>query len=84
MATSYRESDFSLTGGASFRMVLDVGRWDDSRAVNTPGQSGDAASPHYRDLAPLWAEGGSFPLLYTRGAVEKAAESRLLLVPPAR
>ena len=47
--------------------------------------SADPASPHYRDLAPLWAEGRYFPLLYSRGAIEKAAESRLVLRPsPAR
>ena len=81
MAAGYRPRDFALTGGASFRMILDVGGWDRSRAVNTPGQSGDPRSPHYRDLAPLWAEGGYFPLLYTRPAVEAATESRVLLRP---
>jgi penicillin amidase len=81
MATTYRTTDFGLTAGASFRMVLDVGRWDASRAVNTPGQSGNPASPHYRDLAPLWADGKYFPLLYSRTAVVGATESRTLLVP---
>jgi penicillin amidase len=81
MAAAYRAADFALTAGASFRMVLDVGAWDNSRVVNTPGQSGDPGSPHYRDLAPLWAEGRYFPLLYTRGAVEAATESRLVLRP---
>lgn len=81
MATSYRTSDFGLVAGASFRMVLDVGRWDASRAVNTPGQSGNPASPHYRDLAPLWADAKYFPLLYSRKAVVGATESRTLLVP---
>jgi penicillin amidase len=81
MATGYRPRDFTLTGGASFRMVLDVGAWDSSRVVNAPGQSGDPRSPHYRDLAPLWAEGGYFPLLYTRSAVEAATESLLRLRP---
>lgn len=81
MAATYRAADFALTSGASFRMVLDVGRWDDSRAVNAPGQSGDPSHPHYRDLAPLWAEGRYFPLLYTRDAIEKAAESKLVLRP---
>ncbi len=81
MATTFRTTDFGLTAGASFRMVLDVGRWDASRAVNTPGQSGDPASPHYRDLAPLWAAGQYFPLLYSRRAVEGATESRLVLMP---
>jgi penicillin amidase len=52
MATAYRSGDFALTVGASFRMIVDVGRWDRSLAINTPGQSGDPGSPHYRDLAP--------------------------------
>ena len=81
MATSYSPSNYQLTAGASFRMVLDVGRWDDSRVVNTPGQSGDPASPHYRDLAPLWAAGTYFPLLYSRQAVERNATERLQLQP---
>jgi len=81
MNTSYRNSDYQLTAGASFRMVLDVGNWDASRAINAPGQSGNPASPHYRDLAPLWARGEYFPLLYTRKAVEKESRERVELVP---
>ena len=41
-----------LINGASFRMVVDVGDWDKSRVINTPGQSGDPFSPQYRDLFP--------------------------------
>ena len=81
MATAYRASDYRLISGASFRMVADVGNWDASVAINTPGQSGDPASPHYRDLAPLWAAGRYFPLAYSRGAVEKATRTRIELVP---
>ena len=62
-------------------MVLDVGNWDNSRAINTPGQSGDPASPHYRDLAGSWADGKYFPLLYSRAAVQKAASHVIELVP---
>ncbi len=80
-AASYRTSDFRVIAGASFRMVLDVGNWDDSRFINTPGQSGDAYSPHYRDLAPLWAAGDYAPLLYSREAIEKAARSVIALKP---
>lgn len=81
MATGYRASDYHLTAGASFRMVADVGRWDQTMAINTPGQSGDPASPHYRDLAPLWVQGRYFPLAYSREAVEKVTRTRLMLQP---
>ena len=79
--SSHDSSNFRQTGGASFRVVIDVGDWDNSRAVNTPGQSGDPASPHYRDLAPLWLKGEYFPLLYSRAKVEAAAVRRIELVP---
>jgi penicillin amidase len=80
-ATTYRTNDFRITAGASFRMVVDVGNWDQSRAVNTPGQSGDPRSPHYRDLAPLWQDEQYFPLLYSRQAVEEAAQQTIKLTP---
>ncbi|KFI08528.1 PbsX family transcriptional regulator [Massilia sp. BSC265] len=79
--SSYHPDSFWQAHGPSFRMVLDVGNWDNSRAINTPGQSGDPASPHYRDLAQPWAEGKYFPLLYSREAVEKAARQVIELVP---
>jgi len=80
-AAGYNTSTFKVTSGASFRMVLDVGNWDDSRAINTPGQSGNPYSPHYRDLAPLWATGDYVPLRYSREAVEKDASERIQLSP---
>ncbi|HLZ84212.1 MAG TPA: penicillin acylase family protein, partial [Caulobacteraceae bacterium] len=80
-AATYRMEDFAVTNGASFRMVLDVGDWDASLAINTPGQSGDPASPHYGDLFPLWAEGRYVPLLWTRQAVERAADLVIQLAP---
>jgi penicillin G amidase len=81
MAATYRGTDFRVTAGASFRMVADVGNWDESRAINAPGQSGDPRSPHYDDLAPLWAAGEYVPLLYSREAVDGAASQRIRLRP---
>ncbi len=80
----YRPEDFRQTNGPSFRIVVDVGNWDNSRAVNYPGQSGDPVNPHYRDLAPLWLTGQYFPLLYSRRAIEKSTEYRVRLVPRLR
>ncbi len=79
--SSYDPSSLRQLGGASFRVVIDVGDWDNSRAMNAPGQSGDPASAHYRDLAPLWLKGEYFPLLYSRAKVEAAAVRRIELVP---
>ncbi len=79
--SSYDPRDFHQLAGASFRVVVDVGNWDNSRAINTPGQSGDPDSPHYRDLTSLWLRGAYFPLLYSRKAVEAATVQRITLLP---
>jgi penicillin amidase len=81
-AATWRNPDFRQTAGASVRLVMDVGGWDNSMAVNTPGQSGDPFSAHYRDLFPLWSAGGYFPLRFTRTAVEAETEAVLVLTPP--
>jgi penicillin amidase len=73
--------DFRQAGGATFRLVIDVGAWDESVAMNSPGQSGVPASPHYRDLFGLWADDGAFPLLYGREQVERHLGGRVLLRP---
>jgi penicillin amidase len=67
--------------GASYREILDTSDWDQSVAVNTPGQSGQPGSPHYSDLMPLWDAGRYFPLLYSRKAVETETTDRLVLEP---
>jgi len=68
--TSFDGKDFAVTSGASWRMVLDVGRWDQARMTNAPGQSGDPRSPFYSNLLEGWATDRSFPLLYSRAAIE--------------
>jgi penicillin amidase len=78
---TYSEGSFEQAGGASYREILDPSNWDNSVAVNTPGQSGEPGSPHYSDLMHMWDEGNYFPLLYSREAVEKDATDRLELQP---
>lgn len=80
-AATYDTKTFDQTSGASVRLVMDVGAWDNSMAINTPGQSGDPMSPHYRDLFPLWASGRYVPLRFTRAAVEADAETLMTLTP---
>ena len=80
-AQAYRDGDFSVIAGASVRLVMDVGGWDNSVAMNTPGQSDDPLSAHYRDLFPLWAQGSYVPLRFTRAAVDEDAEDLIHLSP---
>jgi penicillin G amidase len=70
------------SAGSTFRIVVDVGNWDGSLVMNSPGQSGDPDSPHYADLFERWGAGEAFPLLYSRDAVEAATEQRIHLRPP--
>ncbi|HEU4987707.1 MAG TPA: penicillin acylase family protein [Rhizobiaceae bacterium] len=81
MMAAYDPGNFHVTTGASVRMVIDVGAWDESVAINAPGQSGDPSSPHYADLAPIWAAGGYVPLLYSKEAVAAATETVIRLEP---
>jgi penicillin G amidase len=67
--------------GPSFSTIFDLGDWDRSVANNPPGQSGSAGSPHFSDLAPLWAAGEYIPLSFGDRAVQANAESTLTLVP---
>ncbi|MFO0998344.1 MAG: penicillin acylase family protein [Alphaproteobacteria bacterium] len=78
---AYRASDVRVNLGVTWRMVVDVGNWDASWTINAPGQSGDPASAHYRDLFLLWAKEDYVPMLYSRAAVEKETERRIVLRP---
>ena len=76
-------ANFRQTAGASYREIIDLGDFDNSVAINVPGQSAQPESPHYADLLPLWANGQYFPLVYSRRRVE--AETRhVLMLDPAR
>src|SRR5207248_9829632 len=69
------------TSGGSFKIIADTDNWDNSVGLNNPGQSGDPASPHYRDLFDLWSRGRYFPIFYSRPKIESATEERLTLQP---
>ncbi len=74
-------ASFKQGSGASYREIFDLSNWDNSLAINTPGQSGQPGSPHYSDLLQMWSEGKYFPLFYSREKVEANATERLVLQP---
>lgn len=65
----------------SMRMVVDLSDLDATTAIHLTGASGHAFHPHYDDMTPLWASGGTLPLPWSRPAVEDATEDLLRLVP---
>jgi penicillin G amidase len=71
----------SVDIGPSFRQIVDVSDWDRSVATGAPGQSEWPSSPHFADLAKLWASGEYFPLAFSDRAVQDNAESTLVLQP---
>ncbi len=74
-------NDFRHTNGASYRQIIDLSDWDKSVMTNVPGESGDPASKHYRDLLEPWAKGQYHPMPFTRKAVEAALDEKIILEP---
>jgi penicillin amidase len=53
-----------VTGGASWRMVVDFSNLGHSFGVYPGGESEDPASPHYDDQIKPWADGRYLPLYF--------------------
>jgi penicillin G amidase len=83
MSNGYRMSDGRTITGASFRMVVDVGAWDNSVFVNAPGQSGDGRSSHYDDHGSLWSQRDYVPLVYSEEAIARETRLHIMLEPDA-
>jgi penicillin G amidase len=64
-----RDADrpFAHNHGAGYRAVYDLADLDASLFMVAPGQSGHPLSPHWADLAPIWASGRHLRLVRTRG-----------------
>lgn len=67
--------------GASFRILVDTRDWDASLGMNSPGQAGDPSSPFYKDLFPLWADDGMFPVYFSRQKIDSVASETVRLQP---
>jgi penicillin G amidase len=65
----------------SWRAVYDLADLDRSVGVLPTGNSGNPASPHWNDQAPLWLAGETHPLPFTREAVGSATVAVASLVP---
>ena len=77
-------ANFRQTSGASYREVIDLGDFDNSVAINVPGQSAQPESEHYADLLHPWAAGEYFPLVFSRSRVVAETQHLLILEPRPR
>jgi len=67
--------------GASFRIIVDTGNFDEALGCNSPGQSGDPRDTHYKDLFSLWADDEYFPVYFTREKIEANMDRKIFLKP---
>jgi penicillin amidase len=72
---------FWTTGGPHYRFLADLVESGQARGVNTAGNSGNPASPHYADQFSDWLAGRYHPLWMDRGDVDAHAEAMLRLTP---
>ena len=69
------------TSGASFRFIADTQNWDKAVMINSPGQSGNPASPYYKNLFDLWANDQYFPAYYSKEKIKTVVAESILLKP---
>ncbi|MBT8283789.1 MAG: penicillin acylase family protein, partial [Flavobacteriaceae bacterium] len=69
------------SSGASFRMIVSTGDWDDAVGTNSPGQSGDPKSPFYDNLFEPWAKDQYFPVYFSRKKIDSVAAEKVTYIP---
>ena len=67
--------------GPAMRFVADLSDFDNSLMEIPAGESGQPASPYYRDQFADWFAGRPIPAPFSEAATEKSRAHRLLLVP---
>ncbi|MCP9494387.1 MAG: penicillin acylase family protein [Pyrinomonadaceae bacterium MAG19_C2-C3] len=69
----------NVGANVSMRLLSDTGDWDKTRQIIAPGQSGNPASPHWKDQLGDWQSGATPVFPFTAEAVRGAARSVLRL-----
>ncbi|CAM3445606.1 penicillin acylase family protein [Nocardioides dubius] len=81
-ATGWDAADgYQVTAAPSMRMVVSLADFDDSRWINLTGVSGHVFHDNYTDQTDLYVAGRTLPWRYSQGAVRRAGEHTLTLVP---
>jgi len=72
---------YAVTHGPSLRAIYDFSDLEQSRFIQSTGQSGLVVSPYYRNLADRWAKVQDIPMRTSRASVEVGAIGTLTLAP---
>jgi penicillin amidase len=67
--------------GPSERFTADLSNLDSSTLNTVTGQSGNFLSPYYMDQWQAWYTGYTFPLPFSKSAIENSTAHRLILEP---
>ncbi len=77
------DGSFDVRHAASMRAIYDLSDLDASQYMHAPGQSAHPLSPHYADLAPLWAAGEYFQIRTDWTPGSPPPDMRLLTLTPS-
>lgn len=76
-------STVNRAGAVSMRFIADTDDWDNTRMGIVLGESGNPASPHWKDQLTDWQSVNPRPFAFGKNAVVSATKEMLMLVPPA-
>jgi penicillin amidase len=65
----------------SYRQIIDLSDWDNSRSIHTTGQSGHPYHAHYDDMIDMWRNFLYHAMLWSRTEIEANATDHLILSP---
>ena len=75
--------DFRMTFVPAMRLVVDFSEPDPATLIIPAGQSGNAFSPHYDDMIPLFLSGRSHRLPFSDTSIDQQYDRVLVLSPPS-
>ncbi len=80
-AAGHSFGDFAVHVVASYRQIIDVGEWRNSRSQHTAGQSGQPLQKHFGDMIASWQAVQHHPMLYEKDDIVANKEGVLTLLP---
>ena len=74
-------TDLAVTWIPVIRIIFDLADWDNTRVVNSTGQSSHPLSPNYGDQIQAWLDGDNHALRWSRDKIVAESANTLILLP---